>query len=414
MEPERQHSSIQARDEFRRLSILIAVATLDLTGAAMIFPLMPLYAKSLKIPPFHIGVITASFYVAQLIAAPLWGRVSDRYGRRPALLVGLAALGSGYLIFGFARSMGTLVLARVIQGAGGGTTGVTQAYVADTVRPESRTRSLGWLSAGTNIGTMMGPVLGSWAAAYGQLAPGALAASLCVINLIFAFMWLPESLKAGPREHKRKPVWRNTWQVIRHPGGAAQRLTLIYAVGMFGQTCMSAVLALFLSAKFGITVLTIGSIFFYQNVFSVIMRSALLGPIVDRIKELWSMRIGTMFLIVGLVGYPLAPNLWVLAAVIPLIPIGTALLFPATTALLSKATDAEDYGLALGTAQTFAGISRLLAPLMSTALFDYLSPNLPFFVAAEIAVLGCLLTFRIRSPRLQTAPVAAMVDFSSR
>jgi MFS family permease len=380
----------------------------------MIFPLMPLYAKALKISAFHIGIITASFYVAQLISAPLWGRVSDRYGRRPALLVGLAALGSGYLIFGFARSMSMLVLARVIQGAGGGTTGVTQAYVADTVRPESRTRSLGWLSAGTNVGTMLGPVLGSLAAAYGQLAPGILAASLCVVNLIFAFTWLPESLKppkAGEAIRKRKPVWRNAWQVVCHPGGVAQRLTLIYAVGMFGQTCMSAVLALYLSGKFGITVLTIGSIFFYQNVFSVIMRSALLGPIVDRIKELWSMRIGTLFLMVGLAGYPFAPNLWVLAFVIPLIPIGTALLFPATTALLSKATDAAEYGTALGTAQTFAGISRLLAPLMATALFGYLSPEFPFFVAAEIAALGCLMTFGIQSSRLKPAPVAAMVDF---
>jgi len=411
MEPESQSKSVQARDDFRRLAILIAVATLDLMGSAMIFPLMPLYAKALKISPFNIGIIMASFYVAQLISAPLWGRVSDRYGRRPALLVGLAALGSGYLIFGFAHSMWMLVLARVIQGAGGGTTGVTQAYVADTVRPEARTRSLGWLSAGTNIGTMLGPVLGSWAAAYGQLAPGALAALLCVINLVFAFWWLPESLKPGQAIRKRKPVWRNAWHVIRHPGGDAQRLTLIYAVGMFGQTCMAAVLGLYLSGKFGITVLTIGWIFFYQNVFSVIMRSALLGPIVDRIKELWSMRIGTMFLIVGLASYPFAPNLWVLAAVIPLIPIGTALLFPATTAMLSKATDAADYGTALGVAQTFAGISRLVAPLMATALFGYLSPDLPFFVAAKIAALGCLLTFRIRSPHLKPAPVAAMVDF---
>jgi len=133
-----------------------------------------------------------------------------------------------------------------------------------------------------------------------------------------------------------------------------------------------------------------------------------------RIKELWSMRIGALFLIVGLAAYPFARNLWALAVIIPLIPIGTALLFPATTALLSKATDAADYGTALGTAQTFAGVSRLIAPLVSTALFGYLSPNLPFFVAAEIAALGCLLTFRIQSPRLKPAPVAVMVDFSSR
>lgn len=406
MEQDNQSNSNHARDEFRRLTILIAVATLDLMGSAMIFPLMPLYAKALKIPTIYIGVIMASFYVAQLVSAPLWGRVSDRYGRRPALLVGLAALGTGYLIFGFAHSMWMLIVARVIQGAGGGTTGVTQAYVADTVRPEARTRSLGWLSAGTNVGTMMGPVLGSWAAAYGQMGPGILAGSLCVVNLTFAFMWLPESLKPGYAVKKRPPVWRNAWHVIRHPGGDAQRLTLVYAVGMFGQTCMSAVLALFLSAKFGITVLTIGSIFFYQNIFSVVMRSALLGPIVDRIKELSAMRIGTLFLIVGLVGYPLAPNLWVLALVIPLIPIGTALLFPATTALLSKATDAADYGTALGTAQTFAGISRLIAPLVSTALFGYLSPNLPFFVAAEIAALGCLLTFRVQGTRAKPEPLA--------
>ena len=93
MEQDSQKHANASRDEFRRLTILIAVATLDLTGAAMIFPLMPLYAKAMKIPSFSIGVIMASFYVAQLIAAPVWGRVSDRYGRRPALLVGLAALG---------------------------------------------------------------------------------------------------------------------------------------------------------------------------------------------------------------------------------------------------------------------------------------------------------------------------------
>src|SRR5215475_457150 len=247
MEPDSSGESNRARDEFRRLAILIAVATLDLTGAAMIFPLMPLYAKGMHIAPLYIGIITASFYVAQLVSAPLWGRVSDKYGRRPALLVGLAGLGAGYLIFGFAHSLWMLIAARVIQGAGGGTTGVTQAYVADTVHPSSRTRSLGWLSAGTNVGTMMGPVLGSWAAAYGQLAPGVLAASLCVVNLVFAFSWLPESLKPGQVVRKRRPVWRDAWHVVRHPGGDAQRLTIIYAVGMFGQTCMSAVLALFLS-----------------------------------------------------------------------------------------------------------------------------------------------------------------------
>src|SRR6188768_2025319 len=157
MEPVSQSNSIQARDEFRRLSILIAVATLDLTGAAMIFPLMPLYAKALKIPPFHIGVITASFYVAQLLSAPLWGRVSDRYGRRPALLIGLAAAAIAYVVFAYATSIWLLLLSRVVQGDGGGTTGVVQAYVADSVESHARAKALGWLSAATNVGVALGP-----------------------------------------------------------------------------------------------------------------------------------------------------------------------------------------------------------------------------------------------------------------
>src|SRR6185436_16510613 len=126
-------------------------------------------------------------------------------------------------------------LCRVVQGAGGGTTGVTQAYVADTVAPRDRARALAWLSAGTNVGTMLGPVIGSWAAYRGQWAPGLLAATLCGLNLIFAWKWLPESRKPGQGPaRQRKPVWHGVWLVLRHPSGLAQRLTLVYALGMFG------------------------------------------------------------------------------------------------------------------------------------------------------------------------------------
>src|SRR5689334_12125631 len=109
-------------DANRRLTILIAVACIDLMGGAMVFPLIPFYALHLNISPLKIGVIMSSFFVAQLISAPLWGRISDRYGRRPALLIGLGALGMGYVIFGIANSMWLLLLSRVVQGAGGGTT----------------------------------------------------------------------------------------------------------------------------------------------------------------------------------------------------------------------------------------------------------------------------------------------------
>ena len=124
-----------SRQNFGRLAILIAVATIDLLGATMVFPQIPFYAKHLNASPTFIGIIFASFFCAQLLSAPIWGRISDRYGRRPALLIGLSALGIGYVVFAVANSIWMLLLARIIQGAGGGTTGVTQAYVSDTVRP---------------------------------------------------------------------------------------------------------------------------------------------------------------------------------------------------------------------------------------------------------------------------------------
>ena len=146
--------SNNSRDQFRRLTVLIAVATVDMIGGAMVFPLIPFYALKLNASPPVIGAIMSSFFVAQLISAPLWGRVSDRHGRRPALLIGLTASGLAFLVFGFANSIWLLFMCRIVQGLGGGTTGVLNAYVSDTVPPEDRARSLGWLSAGTNVGTM--------------------------------------------------------------------------------------------------------------------------------------------------------------------------------------------------------------------------------------------------------------------
>jgi multidrug resistance protein len=352
-------------------------------------------------------MIIASYSVAQLVSAPLWGRVSDRYGRRPALLIGLTGSAAAFLVFGFANTVWLLFLSRIVQGAGGGTTGVAQAYVADSVRPQDRARSLGWLSAGTNVGTMLGPVIGSFASQWGQEAPGVLAASLCILNVMFAWKWLPESKKSGVvKTTLKKPVWHGIWAVVRHPKGTVQRLTLIYAVAMLAFSAMSSVLALFLGAKFGITERNIGYIFLYVGAFNVLMRSALIGPIVDRIGENWSMRLGAASLIIGLLTYPLAPTLWVLAITIPLVPIGTALLFPATTSLMSRASEKSELGTTMGIAQTFAGLARSVSPVIATTLFQRVSHAAPFYFAALFVGIVSLLALQIEPhPAPEPAPV---------
>jgi MFS family permease len=391
-------------DQFKRLMVLIAVATVDMIGGAMVFPLLPFYALKFHASPTTVGMIIASFFIAQLISAPLWGRVSDRYGRRPALLIGLSASTAAFFVFGFANSVWLLFLCRIVQGLGGGTTGVLQAYVSDSVPPEDRARSLGWLSAGTNVGTMIGPVVGSFATYWGQQWPGFFAAFLCFTNALFAWKWLPESRQPHAQIPARKPVWHGVWSVLRNPTAPVQRLTLIYAVAMLAFSCLSSVLALYLNAEFHITEKTIGYVFLYVGVFSVLMRSALIGPIVDRIGEPWSIRSGAGILVLGLLAYPIAPNLWSLAFIVPLVPIGTSLLFPATTAMMSRYSHKAELGLTMGIAQTFAGISRVVAPLLSTTLFQRISHGTPFYFAAAFVGLVSLLAFQVE-PRPAQEPV---------
>ena len=384
--------------QFRSLSVLIAVAFVDMLGFAMIFPLLPFYALDLNISPLFIGVIIASFSVAQLVSAPLWGRVSDRYGRRPALLIGLAASATSFIVFGFANSFWLLLAFRVIQGAGGGTTGVLHAYVADTVPPDDRTRALGWISAATSAGTMIGPVIGSTANYWGHAAPGLVAAGLCFANIVFAWVRLEESSGAGEEEartRKRKPVWHTAWTVVRHPGETVPRLVWIYALGMLSFSTFTSIITLFLGMDFNVTAGNIGFVFLYVGFLSVVMRTLILGPVVDRFGEAWAMRLGAASLIFGLASFPFATGFWTLAAMMPLMPIGTALLFPATTALTSKWADEAELGTTMGTAQTFAGLSRVVAPLIATALFQQLGHSVPFFVGAGYMLFVLLLSFGI-------------------
>jgi MFS family permease len=393
------------RARLRRLAVLIFVCFVDAIGFMIILPLLPFYALRLHATPETVGQLIAAFSIAQLLSAPLWGRVSDRYGRRPALLIGLGASAVAYAVFGVADAVWLLFVSRVVQGAGGGTTGVAQAYVADTVEPRDRARALGWLSSATAAGVILGPAIGSFAFHLGPAAPGLIAAGLCLVNVAFAWRWLAESRPAtrqGPGR-PRRPIWHPAWLVVRHPGNLVSRLIWIYGIGMVAFSAMTSVLALYLGAAFGLTEKTIGPIFAYVGVLSLVMRSVLLGPIVDRLGESWTMRAGALLLGVGLLVYPIPGNLWSLAVVIPLVPIGTALLFPATTSLMSRYSDASELGTTMGVAQTFAGLARVVAPLVATAIFQRLGHDWPFDLAGSVVAVAGALTLQIPRESRATA-----------
>jgi MFS family permease len=385
----------------RKISVLIGIGFVDMLGFAMVFPLLPFYALRLEAAEWVIGWMIASFSIAQLASAPLWGRVSDRFGRRPALMVGLAASGIAFLVFGYATSIWMLFLSRIVQGAGGGTTGVAQAYIGDAVEPKHRTRALGWLSAATSAGVMIGPAIGSLSTTLGSEAPGVIAAALCLLNVGFAWRWLPETAPSRRDRNADPPVRRSVrtvlWEVVRHPGAGVSRLVWIYAVGMLGFMSMTGVLALYLERVFGVTEKTIGLFFMYTGALGVVMRALILGRVIDALGEVRVMRLGAVALGLGLALTPLPHAIPLLALVIALVPIGTALLFPATTALVTHLAPDQERGQVLGVQQTFGGIARVAAPIWATAAFQVLGVGVPFYIAGAVVGVVVVLTLRVRS-----------------
>src|SRR6059058_1877474 len=204
-----------------KLAVLIVTNFVDMVGLLMIIPLMPFYAREMGGGALIVAILMGAFTAAQLLSAPLWGRFSDKYGRRPALLVGLSASCVAYVVFAFANSIWLLLLSRLVQGAGGGTVGVIQAYVADSVEPENRAKALGWLSAATNVGVAIGPAIGGVALKFGRSGPGLAAATLCIVNIFFAWKFLRESHDVNA-VHGAKPRAPRTViaHVVTHPNEA--------------------------------------------------------------------------------------------------------------------------------------------------------------------------------------------------
>ncbi len=400
----------------KRLAVLMAVCFVDMLGLMLVAPLMPFYATNMRAAEWMVGPLISSFAVAQLVSSPVWGKFSDRYGRRPAMIIGLSASAIAYAIFGYASSLWMLFASRLVQGLGGGTTGVAQAYVADTMAPAERAKALGWISAATSAGVMIGPVIGAVARNFGTAVPGMVAAALMLVSVAFAWRWLPESrvththTPSGQQLPPGRSVKRALWEIMEHPTAPAHRVIWIYVVGMLALNVVIGVLALYLKDVYQVTEHTIGYYFTVFGVVGVLMRVSLVGWFNSRFGEVRTMQIGTISLLLGLALMPLpaavlppAPALVLFIFFLVLVPVGTALLFPASTSLVSQRTDRHELGLVMGAQQTFRGIMSIIGPVGATLVFDKLGHGIPFLCAAAIVSVALVLAFRERREQ----PVAA-------
>ena len=373
-------------------------AFVDMLGLIIIYPLLPFYAQHLGANAAMVGALVASFSIAQLLAAPVWGWLSDHYGRRPAIIVGLLLSSVAYVIFAFAGSLSLLFLSRIVQGLGGGTIGVVQAYVSDVSEPRDRAKTLGWLSAVTSLGAVIGPAIGSALVRFGgHHAPGIGSALLCLLVSVFAWRYLSESRGTATMEmaamtgHQVKGQNAIT-RVILHPNEPAPRLILIYAVAIGAFYGTTPILPLILGERLGINEQNVGYFVMYLGGVGVIVRTGMLGRMIEWLGEARLCRLGLVLLAAGLALVAAITSYPMMFLSFTLMPLGTAFIFPAVTAMLSRVVSKAERGLYMGVQHTFGGISRVSFPLATGYAMDRMGKGVPYVVAGVLVLLTVLLT----------------------
>jgi multidrug resistance protein len=391
-----------------KLTVLMITAFVDMLGLAMIIPLLPFYATKLGASATTVGILIAAFSIAQLASAPLWGRFSDRYGRRPALLSGLLVSAVAYVIFAYASTLWLLLLSRVVQGLGGGTIGVVQAYVADASDPKDRAKSLGWLSAATSFGAVVGPAIGSALIHWGRHAPGIASAVFCVLVSVFAGIYLresrEESLSSGEHGILAETGSGAIWSVISRPKEPAQRLIWIYAIAIGAFYGTVPTLPLILAHRLPITEANVGFFVMYLGGMGVFVRAGILGRMIEWLGEARLTRLGLVLLAAGLALIAAVHSFGTLLVALTLMPLGTAFVFPCVTAMLSRVVPSRNRGLYMGVQHTFGGVSRVLFPLAAGVAMDHLGLGFPFVIAGVLVLSTLLLTTSMEDYAAGRAP----------
>jgi predicted MFS family arabinose efflux permease len=321
-----------------------------------------------------------------------------------------------HLIFGLSTQLWLLFASRLAAGAAGGTIAIAHAYVADTTSAEDRAHQMGLVGAAAGLGFMMGPAIGGFASRWGLGFPGFVAAALAAVNAIGAFFLLPES---RPREvTPARRVETDTFSgwfatMTRHP---ISLLMVVYFLAISSFSGMTALLALFLEAKFGMNPQNVGIIFTIAGGSTVVVRGLFLGRLVRRVGEQQVVRIGAIALVLSIGMMPLLPSAWWSGVAVILWAFGAGTLFPTLATLVSFASDRDSQGAVLGGSQVVGGLGRVTGPMWYGALFQNAGRDTPFVVGALLVMISWVLAGRIPAnirPRKQDAVAATKAAVES-
>jgi multidrug resistance protein len=357
------------------LLVIFITVFIDLVGFGIVIPVLPFYAEGtiFNATPRTVGILFAAYSVMQLIFSPILGRLSDKFGRRPVLLLSIIGTGIGFLILGFASTLWMLFVGRILDGITGGNISTAQAYIADVTTKEDRAKGMGLVGAAFGLGFIFGPAIGGVLSRWGIQVPFLFAAALCFANAILLYFTLPETVTRDHPARVSAAGGRGFSQLIRSLTQPRLGFVLvIYFLFIVAFSIMTTSFSLYTMFRFGYDAQHNGYLFAYVGLIAVIIQGGLIGRLVKRFGELPLVVIGALFFAASLFAVPLVgPSTGGLLALLiggGIFSAGNSLATPALNSLASKSAGPAEQGTVLGVTQSVASLARAVGPSLAAVL----------------------------------------------
>ena len=376
------------------LAVLFGVVFINLVGFGIVIPLLPFYGQTLDAPPWQVALMFSAYSLGQFVAEPFWGRLSDRIGRKPVLLITVLANAAGYLALAFVPNIWLAIAVRLFTGLGAGNISTVQGYVADVTPPELRAGRMGLIGAAFGLGFIVGPGLGGVLTrpdlgTLGYQLPIFVAAGLCLLAALGIVVLLKESRAPADPAAPRPPFLGGVHDAVRNP--VVSRVLLVTLIYMAGFSGMESTFGFWTEARYGWGAREVGLSFMAVGVVSVVCQGFLAGRLARRFGEARVLAVGCLIFGTGLVGQVVAsrllPNADFLVPVIMAIgAFGMAVTMPNISALISRSVDPDRQGAMLGLNMAASSSARIFGPMAAGAIFSGVGHDWPFLIGAALTV----------------------------
>ena len=386
----------------RVLRLIFFIMLMDVVGMSIIFPVAPYIVQRYSNNALMVTMLTVIYASAQFFAAPALGKISDRVGRRPVLLVSVFGSAIGYFIFGIGGALWVLFLSRLIDGITGGNISTASAYIIDVSKPEERTKNFTLLGMAYGVGFILGPALGGALGQWNLNAPVYLAGAIFLASTALVYFYLPESLPV--ERHAKNGLRLNDFNPFASVAQIAFRpklglILLVYALFNFSFDGVNSVMGVFIKNKFATSPLTLGLLFVFVGIATAFVQGAMIERLVPRYGE---KRMAIVGLLGSVIGWPLvilAPALWMLFPITFLQSGITGFIWATIASMAASYVPEHEQGQLAGVNVALAGLMSMLGPLWAGAMYDRVSPNSPYWMGSIILLCACLLLDASRSKR---------------